>query len=242
MFYRSYQLAGFATACLVLMLQCEAQEERVEITGCSMTGNMSIGSVGSIRLNKTGNQNLDEGMHKSCNQLRAKFNVRAIAVLLNESGGPNAFASPHVFPDVIQAGGADPDTYPDGTVFLGVKLLQSELRSGRKYAILAILAHEYAHLMQNNRDFPFDGMWKELHADYMGGWYLGSLRLAHPEVVYQAFESLVRKGDYNFNSPDHHGTPRQRGAAFVAGYKAGGTADAAYRRGLNYISALRDAR
>ena len=41
-----------------------------------------------------------------------------------------------------------------------------------------------------------------------------------PELDIKAFaRSLYGRGDLNFNSPDHHGTPEERVEAMAAGYR-----------------------
>lgn len=59
---------------------------------------------------------------------------------------------------------------------------------------------------------------RELHADYMAGYYLGRKGLVTSSGVEEFATSLFEKGDYNFTSPQHHGTPIQRVAAMRGGY------------------------
>ena len=80
----------------------------------------------------------------------------------------------------------------------------------------------------------------ELHADLIAGYYLGKRRWSKTNLAVFG-QSLFSKGDYDFNSPDHHGTPKQRLEAMLEGYRladVGGSfaecaaAGAAYVRGL----------
>ena len=57
----------------------------------------------------------------------------------------------------------------------------------------------------------------EIVADFLAGWYMARRASAYPTDAIQGMRSLYRKGDYLFNNPQHHGTPSQRAAAFVAG-------------------------
>ena len=130
----------------------------------------------------------------------------------------------------------------DGTIILGLNLVKNEIKKGPyswQGAITFIHAHEFAHIAQYNYDYnegptPL----KELHADAMGGLIMGHLvmtkvlmerrlpwriRLLRAErrrrEIVHAAQSIFSFGDYKFNNPNHHGTPRQRLKAFKIGYK-----------------------
>ncbi len=126
---------------------------------------------------------------------------------------PNAYATPARY--------LDPDR--DGTVILGLNLMQVEQgHSNWGAALNGILAHEWAHILQQNtpglRIMPTP--WKELHADFLAGWYMGlrSIELRTPVPIDGFGRSLYGKGDYGFFDPDHHGTPEQRAVMMYEGY------------------------
>jgi len=113
----------------------------------------------------------------------------------------------------------------DGTVVFGVSLIQRELtRSGgtaRNFSIPAIMGHEFGHLLQFKYGTTTTGVLVELQADYIAGWYLGNRRNGYQLTerdLQAALNSFYESGDYEFTSPQHHGTPDQRTAAALAGY------------------------
>jgi predicted metalloprotease len=99
------------------------------------------------------------------------------------------------------------------------------------FGVAAAIAHEYAHNVQHDlgvlrlhrrSDMPF-----ELMADCMAGmwanwaYYEGRLEAGDVNEAATAFYDV---GDRRFRSRHHHGTPRQRRAAFLRGYAGGGRA------------------
>jgi hypothetical protein len=115
-----------------------------------------------------------------------------------------------------------------GTVFIGLNLIGKEITAHEKWggiAVAGICAHECAHVYQFFSPIAKEledsetgsGMFFELHADLMAGYYLR--RRGWSFELVQAFaESLFSIGDYAFNEPDHHGTPPQRVSAMRQGY------------------------
>ena len=61
----------------------------------------------------------------------------------------------------------------------------------------------------------------ELHADCLAGVYMGRTRVHEKDRVRAFGEDLFAHGDYDFNSPYHHGAPEQRVAAMEMGYDLG---------------------
>ncbi len=129
---------------------------------------------------------------------------------------PNAFA---------ESNSTIPNTR--GTVYIGLNLINSEMNSRKMggIAVAGICAHECSHIYQFFSPIAKDledeeaksGVFFELHADLMAGYYLR--RRGWKFEAVQAFaESLFSIGDYAFNDPDHHGTPAQRVSAMRQGY------------------------
>src|ERR1700722_847128 len=147
----------------------------------------------------SGNQMVDVAHSNAMRDISQQYGLRPASFFYDDSDSRNAFAVPNV---VDRA-------YPDGTVVCGINLITTEIRrDGRGYAVPTILAHEMGHIMQFKLIQDFQGSSKaELHADYMAGWYLAR-EMAHlvtdPQSSLKAFFEI---GDYEFNSPDHHGTP-----------------------------------
>jgi hypothetical protein len=147
-----------------------------------------------------------------------------------EDGRGNAFATPEL---LLGRG--------DGTVIFGIALVNEQIRSVRWWgaAIAGIMAHEWCHIAQFQSGRFSPGRGAELHADFVAGWYMGFKQATGIAVVQISglAESLFSKGDYNFNSRDHHGTPKERVRSMARGFELAvrdrvgdfGTAFRAYR-------------
>jgi predicted metalloprotease len=75
----------------------------------------------------------------------------------------------------------------------------------------------------------------ELQADYFAGFYAGLRKKERPS--YPAAVVAVTQGNYGdtyFNSPTHHGTEAERGAAVVRGFEA------AFREGKTLAQAIEE--
>jgi len=166
-----------------------------------------------------------------CSAVRQIYGVNAPMILVTEEGSPNAAATQIV----LSPSGSD------GTVFFGTKLITNEFQLDRGYGIPTIIGHEFAHVLQMKNRLPVSSVhWRELHADFMAGWFTALRAHFRPQNVDASALSIFTKGDWAFNDPGHHGTPEERLAAFKAGVIAQATgqamdADAAYRQGLEYI-------
>ncbi|MEQ8995330.1 MAG: hypothetical protein RID53_02360 [Coleofasciculus sp. B1-GNL1-01] len=160
----------------------------------------------------TGNPNLNSLISNEYSQLAIVFTVNPTLLIIDDFQGPNAFA---------YWGVTDPGFY--GTIYLGIRLLYDELFSMDKgvLAVVGIMAHEFAHILQWKYQSQLIGKLRELHADFLAGYYLG-VKNYIPYRDLRAFaSSLFTKGDYNFWNLDHHGTPQERVAAMNIGYSLG---------------------
>lgn len=92
-----------------------------------------------------------------------------------------------------------------------------------------MVAHEYGHNVQHELGFfnqgrrlaakPF-----ELQADCMAGSWGNSVYRAgqlDPGDVEEALSTAKPVGDFEYLSPRHHGTPDERRAAWLRGYRSG---------------------
>lgn len=160
----------------------------------------------------TGNPNLDRLIIRELRRLKRIFRVNPGFYVYNDHGRPNAAAT---LKRVRRNS--------DGTVLFGRTLLVKELYRGpyASIAVSGIMAHEFAHIVQLRRGAGRNRvLYLELHADCMAGWYLERSRRGNLDI--QPFaRSIYEKGDYHYWSRSHHGTPRQRISAMIAGYKAG---------------------
>ena len=193
------------------------------VEGCSM----SIQQYSAMRQHNqlfrtSGNPGLDAAFNSEIALLRNLFRVSPQFFLYDDSNGPNALAT------------------PSGVVMFGLRMMQREFMnsaSGAAYGIPAIMAHEYAHIIQfqtGTVSRPVMNM--ELHADFMSGWYLARRSTISWTNVRDALLSLYRLGDYEFNNPNHHGTPQARlDAAYTGTQSAEYTVREAFEIGRRYV-------
>jgi hypothetical protein len=161
----------------------------------------------------SGDANLDQKLSNEYFKLVSCFGVRPFSHYIFENGGANAFASPVI----------SDSRYPDGTVVLGLKMIQQECSqsmSGTCVSMAVVMAHEFAHILDyKNRIVTRGGKKPELFADYMAGVYLHTRELTFSYTnIKEAAIGIFGKGDYAFNDPLHHGTPQERMNALLAGY------------------------
>ena len=101
------------------------------------------------------------------------------------------------------------------------------------FGVAYLVAHEYAHNVQNEfgsfnssqrgSSKPF-----ELQADCMAGLWGNSVYRAgklHPGDVEEAMSTVLAVGDFDYSNANHHGTPEERQAAWLAGFRNGDPAD-----------------
>ena len=140
----------------------------------------------------------------------------------------------------------------DGTVLFGVHLLgqtRVELEHP-EVAVAAVCAHEFGHILQAkyglHKILLKDQTTKkrvELHADFLSGYFAGIRKVEKPDFPAAIFPvKLGSMGDNHFNDLEHHGTPDERKAAAVEGFKVAylerrGVIDA-LRSGVQYVSSL----
>ena len=97
------------------------------------------------------------------------------------------------------------------------------------FGLAYVVAHEYGHNVQHELGFfrqgrrlaakPF-----ELQADCMAGSWGNSVYQAgklDPGDVEEALSTAKAVGDFEYLSPQHHGTPDERRAAWLRGYRSG---------------------
>ena len=228
---------------------------RGDRVGCTLNAKDGVGDFGEIDQSGTGNDKIDIDIATDSIGLSWAFEVKISVFFVKEGGGPNAKFHPGSLPGLRQFArvGQDPDDDRDGTILLGTKLMRSEIEQGRRYAISAIVGHEFGHAMQAKNRCSLHRKWAELHADYMGGYWVARRYFDPVQAPSQAYASICRMGDYDFNSVGHHGTPEERGDAFEAGCRYGVSIEKAnpkrsmdrddaanaYRAGLKFIEEIR---
>lgn len=107
---------------------------------------------------------------------------------------------------------------PGGVILIGWNLTSDTIeRSGTELPVAGILAHEFGHQVQFANGFVdlAQGSVRalELEADAFSGFYLGLAKSAPDRQLEAYLQVLFDAGDFEFNSPNHHGTPAERRAA-----------------------------
>lgn len=174
----------------------------------------------------TSNPELDQAIKDERDNLEQIFKVKPSFSLLNDQKQPNAYAYVSGHPD------------HRGEVYFGVALMGAELEAWDKgpEAVAGILAHEYAHILQGIKQTRMNGKVRELHADYLAGWYLGKKDRVISVEISQFAKSVYEKGDFHFWSRNHHGTPEQRQKSMIAGFRnAQLDLGQAYREGQRFV-------
>jgi hypothetical protein len=213
------------TASVTLYSACASCQ--TSFVGCSITGDQANALLDSERVwasynsvtTGSGNHDFDLALVRTLRFLSDRFFVLPGFAFFDESGSANAYASRS-----RQMGQSD------GDVLFGRKLFR-EIMSRSEHpeiGIVAVCAHEFGHIAQYKYDIysrlvGADGHVKrlELHADFLSGYFAGLRKRERPDFPAATFAlTQFGYGDYS-NDSRHHGNPEERGAAVVAGYKAG---------------------
>lgn len=112
----------------------------------------------------------------------------------------------------------------DRSIWLDARWNQAQMQARGDFATGAILAHEWAHHVQNRRGMNLGNyavFQTELHADCMAGMYTRhafNAGLINNVDYYEGRNEMYALGDTAYTAPDHHGTPGQRRAWFDYGW------------------------
>lgn len=190
---------------------------------------------------KSGDAMFDRALAQTLAKISGIFGVIPGFGYYDDYDGLNAYASPAVRM-----------AKSDGTVLFGIGLLK-QLRSkleAPEIGVAAVCAHEFGHIVQFKRGLRqplLAGQSTvkrlELHADFLAGVFAGIRKRERPEFP-AAIVAMTQwsVGDHQTQSPQHHGTPKERGDAVAEGFSAikdgNLTFDAALRRGVEYVSSL----
>jgi hypothetical protein len=184
-----------------------------DYTGCLL----SAYAAGQMRPqilppNKVVRQDQYAALQSIIGHLIQALNVNPQFYFYNDQESPNAFATPEAFDS----------NFPNGTVIFGARLitLEAQQTGFANYTVAAIMAHEFAHILQFKLGEDLPTKQKELEADYMAGWYIANVSGTALDVASsEALRTFYSKGDYGFNDPNHHGTPQERMRAVQAGLR-----------------------
>jgi hypothetical protein len=230
----------FSICLIFLLVKSTLQAQSNQKAWCAANGNSEPKGT-PVSLN--GSRAIDYAFRTDSNELSKLFAVYPAIFYMQESGLSNASAIWKTYPDLLAGEGSNPLCCPDGTVFLGIKLIKAEWQAtqGSGLSLPAIEAHEFAHIAQFKYGSRLQGKWRELHADYLAGWFIGH-RSRFPQIptnVYQAMKNFYFKGaDFG-----NHGTSEEREAAFQAGFQLNRWCNVAsgwqaYQHGEAYILGL----
>jgi hypothetical protein len=179
--------------------------------GCSAT--LGAKPSGHFQITSySGNSYLDAFLTREVNVLRNFFDVNPSVFYYDDgSEGANARAMPAV----------EHPAYPSGTVILGLNMIVNEFNlSASGTTVPLIMAHEFGHILDYKENVcdDYDVKTAELFADFMAGCFLYYRHVLIYTDTRAAIATFYNKGGYEFNNPDHHGTPDERVAALMAGY------------------------
>lgn len=119
-------------------------------------------------------------------------------------------------------------SYSTGKIYYGYAIYYDAKSKGGDIVNAMILAHEYGHQLQYIFGLPSvsesTARPNELEADGFAGYYLrrpnGYNQTSFPQIA-AAYDFAQSIGDYQTNSPGHHGTPPQRRSAVRLGFLLG---------------------
>ena len=184
--------------------------------GCSYSGDFA----NQFRfLRSSGNPRIDQATFEEANNLVRVTGMQPSLAFLDDMQSKNALAFRR---DIIS------QRSEHGAVAMGVRLIQEFLElptptpSTNALCVQAALVHEWAHIAQFNFGVQASHVkFMELMADFIAGWYLGYKDAliggqADPTSPMLCAASV---GDTNFNDPAHHGTPKERFGAYLAGFQ-----------------------
>jgi len=237
-------------AMVSIALRPESSQCQGSLEGCSITVDQTEALLGSERVwlsyssveTGSGDRDFDQALAQTLQFLSDRFFVLPGFAFFDEPGSANAFASPS-----RKLGRSD------GDVLFGRKLFRKIIsrRERPEIGIVSVCAHEFGHIAQYkydvyNRLVGLDRRKKrlELHADFLSGYFAGIRKLERADYPAATFAiTQFGFGDYS-DDVEHHGTPDERGAAVVAGYRAGYDEKLkfgyALESGIRYVKQIRN--
>jgi hypothetical protein len=166
----------------------------------------------------SGNPYLDRAFARALYRLALDFEVQpgfGYYDELKNNETMNARATNLVHPELNRS---------DGTVIFGLNLLRFLLERPQHAdaAIVAVAAHEFAHILQFKRGLinKTNGRVMELHADFLSGYFSGLRRLKNPDyqaVVFAAYHHEMEKA-LGPSTTGTHPPAAERAEAVQQGY------------------------
>ena len=193
---------------LVLLVTCEKDrdnENQKTNIGCfyQASANNQF-NLGTSFLNTANDNQFFQEVSKQNIFWNLGYNV-SVYVLLNDIPA-NAYSS------------------PDKKIYYGYNLFYEIITYGLgDYAVDGVLAHEFAHQLQfkNNWYSSQSNLITELEADCFSGYYIAMNRDWNQSQMNGFFQQAYNSGNYMYNDPSFHGTPKQRFNAAKMGIEFG---------------------
>jgi len=188
----------------------------------------------STRVSGSGDRSFDVALAQTLKYLSVEFSVLPGFTFIREAAEANAFATNQ---DLLGRS--------DGTVAFGLKMIDRVKRTSDHWpaSVAGICAHEFSHIAQ----YKFGAFSRlgvaektarrvELHADFLAGYFAGRRKQTNPRFpAADVARTFFDVGDHAVNNPTHHGTPEERAAAVIEGFKhADLEFHDSYERGVNY--------
>ena len=237
---REVVLGGLLT--IVPMTLCSHPAHADNYGGCwiaasdagAFDGNLQSGAGSGKEelVSSSGVDGLEIALVQTLGMLSTMFGILPGFSYYRETGSPNARATSQ---DLLK-------NRPDGTVLLGLKLVDELLKlPSPDAAIVAVCAHEFAHILSYSNgmikqlmlDASASPFRSEQFADFMAGYFAGVRKKKNPQFPAVMFAQTT--GLYGGGT---HGTREQRGIAVQEGFKRGFYAEdqpvAATQRAFGY--------
>lgn len=217
-----------------------ATELPAEPRGCVLNATEASYIENFLMMKSSGLSRVDQAVASEIPAIKDAFRIDAEFSYINDRYGRNAFAIPRSTP-------------PKAMVVLGIRMMHLAIGSSAPIeagqipprfpsatagTVAAILAHEWAHVLQFHRTAttleptvrPL-----ELQADYLAGWYMARKNVSTIEDVKDLERDFNSFGDDRFTQRNHHGTPEERGEALRSGFalarSGANDIDIAFRKG-----------
>jgi hypothetical protein len=163
--------------------------------------------------NYTGNQQLDSILQKQVSSLKSFFSVQPSFFIYEDDS---------ITPSVQAMKTIENDSFPSGTILLGLNMVKNELTNPNKSILIPlILAHQFAHISDFTKNStPIDDLKStELFAEFQTGCFLFHNGIQIDSASESTILNFFEKKEYELNNQEAHGIPLERLAALKAGYE-----------------------